>query len=913
VASFDDDLAEARRLLGEKRAADARAAALELAQDRLGCGDADRAVRALELADAAARSAGEVMTRVGVARLVAQAGRYEKARVELEALAGSAKGAAERAELDEAWGNLELLMGSPARALPRLEAAVEAQRRLYGAEDVQTAEALHLLGDAQRQLRDVGRAQAAYEEAQRVYRARRGEQDPATASLWNAIGVLRTGVGDWSGAEEAFRGALAAYEASLGPRHPEAVVVRLNRALAGWGRAREAPGNEACERAAPGYAAAALELRQALGAEHPSVAEALRTLARLETECGRLEQAGELLEQALAAQERTLGPAHRDTTLTRLEHGRLLARRGQLDAANAEIGSATAALAGALGAEHPLVARYQTALARFAAARGDAPAAHDLSHDAGRRIAQHIQRSFGAMAERERGFLAQDSLEVVGALLSVPEARPRETWVALLPHRDSVLRSLAASRAAVRGHGAETDALLAELEAERHRYVAAVLAATPDSASRAREIAKRIEALERRAAQTGAARLEPAAAEVIARACERLAPDAAVVEFVANDRTTREAAAIPVPAYDALVLRPEGCRVERVDLGPAAPIERAAARFDDAMQGGQLDEPAARAELGRFLLEPLASRTRGATRWYVIPDARLWGVPVGVLPDPEARERYLLERVTVAYLTSLHELAEAAPGAPDFSASLLVGAPEFGEGQGLTLPTPEGPCLVPPFVHLQGTLLELQAIRDLLGSSTVVTGKEATKERLEQELGRAPGLVHLATHGFFAGRAGCPSEAAHENGVLEDWVEPHPLLLSGLVFAGANRAPDEGILTAYEVAGLDLRGARLVVLSACDTGAGVRRRGQEVQGLRWGFRQAGVQALLTSLWRSNDAVTRRLMERFYRELSSADLASDGFRAAEALRRAQLERVADDARLGLARPRWWANFVVSGVL
>jgi CHAT domain-containing protein len=299
----------------------------------------------------------------------------------------------------------------------------------------------------------------------------------------------------------------------------------------------------------------------------------------------------------------------------------------------------------------------------------------------------------------------------------------------------------------------------------------------------------------------------------------------------------------------------------------------------------------------------------------VIPDARLWGVPVGVLPDPEARDRYLLERVTVAYLTSLHELAGAAPGVSDFSAPLLVGAPEFGEGNGLTLPTLEGPCQVPPFVHLQGTLLELQAIRDLLGSATVVTGKEATKERLEQELGRAPGLVHLATHGFFAGRAGCPvgDGSADGAGALEDWVEPHPLLLSGLVFAGANRAPDQGILTAYEVAGLDLRRARLVVLSACDTGAGVRTRGQEVQGLRWGFREAGVQALLTSLWRSNDAVTRRLMERFYRELSAPGLASDGFRAAEALRRAQLERVADDARLGLARPRWWANFVVSGVL
>jgi CHAT domain-containing protein len=518
------------------------------------------------------------------------------------------------------------------------------------------------------------------------------------------------------------------------------------------------------------------------------------------------------------------------------------------------------------------------------------------------------------MAERERGFLAEDSLDVVGALLSVPAAPARETWAALLPHRDSVLRSLAASRAAARERDPGSAALLAELEEERHRYVAAVLAGTPDSAARARESAQRIAELERRAAEAGAARIEPPAGEVIARVCERLAADTAVVEFVANDRTTAAAVAIPLPAYDALVLRPDGCRVERVDLGPAAPIDRAVARFDDAMQGGRLDEPAARAELGRLLLEPLTASLRGARRWYVIPDARLWGVPVGALPDPEARGRYLLERVTVAYLTSLHELAEPARGAADLSGALLLGAPDFGEGEGPILPTLEGPCRVPPFQRLQGALLELEAIGPLLGSSTVVTGAGATKQRLALELARGPGVVHLATHGFFAGRAGCPlGDGPDRTSVLEGWVEPHPLLLSGLVFAGANRTPDEGILTAYEVAGLDLRGARLVVLSACDTGAGVRRRGQEVQGLRWGFREAGVQALLTSLWRSNDVITRKLMERFYRELTSTDLPSEGFRAAEALRRAQLERVADDARLGLPRPRWWANFVVSGVL
>src|SRR5262249_37286487 len=48
----------------------------------------------------------------------------------------------------------------------------------------------------------------------------------------------------------------------------------------------------------------------------------------------------------------------------------------------------------------------------------------------------------------------------------------------------------------------------------------------------------------------------------------------------------------------------------------------------------------------------------------------------------------------------------------------------------------------------------------------------------------------------------------------------NPLLSSGLVLAGANRSSEDGLLRAEEAAGLDLRGAELVVLSACDTGRG---------------------------------------------------------------------------------------------
>jgi CHAT domain-containing protein len=83
----------------------------------------------------------------------------------------------------------------------------------------------------------------------------------------------------------------------------------------------------------------------------------------------------------------------------------------------------------------------------------------------------------------------------------------------------------------------------------------------------------------------------------------------------------------------------------------------------------------------------------------------------------------------------------------------------------------------------------------------------------------------------------------------------NPMLLSGLVLAGANRDPGKAVLTAEEVAGLDLRGAELVVLSACDTGLGMEAAGEGVFGLQRSFHEAGARALAVSLWSVSDAAT----------------------------------------------------------
>jgi CHAT domain-containing protein len=108
------------------------------------------------------------------------------------------------------------------------------------------------------------------------------------------------------------------------------------------------------------------------------------------------------------------------------------------------------------------------------------------------------------------------------------------------------------------------------------------------------------------------------------------------------------------------------------------------------------------------------------------------------------------------------------------------------------------------------------------------------------------------------------------------------------------------LVTALELAGLDLWGTQLVVLSACDTGRGDVKPGQGVYGLHRAFLVAGAETVVMSLWKVNDETTRSLMEAYYSNL----LAGQG--RATALREAMRT-----LRLVRPHPHYWAPFIAMG--
>jgi CHAT domain-containing protein len=202
--------------------------------------------------------------------------------------------------------------------------------------------------------------------------------------------------------------------------------------------------------------------------------------------------------------------------------------------------------------------------------------------------------------------------------------------------------------------------------------------------------------------------------------------------------------------------------------------------------------------------------------------------------------------------------------------------------------------------------------------------------------------AHLASHGFFADPSFRSTFLVDprlfqmtRRGERVGAAAMSPLVMTGLVFAGANRpeTPGRGIVTGEALVDLDLSSLELAVLSACETGLGDVAGGEGTFGLQRAFHLAGTQDVVASLWKVSDRATAALMALFYRNLWEKELAP-----AEALRQAQLELYRHPDKVpewaaglrgkfvevpgteagtappgpdGKAHPRLWAAFVLSG--
>ncbi len=180
--------------------------------------------------------------------------------------------------------------------------------------------------------------------------------------------------------------------------------------------------------------------------------------------------------------------------------------------------------------------------------------------------------------------------------------------------------------------------------------------------------------------------------------------------------------------------------------------------------------------------------------------------------------------------------------------------------------------------YLSGSRKEVESIAEARGNrkDSLLSGSWADEAAVRRMMERY-GIVHIATHGYFA------DDLDYGND-LAPMVSDVQLSRNCIFLSGAQRNledlyfdPDlpDGILSARELAGMDLSGVDLVVLSACQSGLGyVTADG--VFGLQRGLKTAGAGAVVVSLWDVDDVAAYVFFKRFYADIGSGMSVHEAF-------------------------------------
>jgi len=399
-------------------------------------------------------------------------------------------------------------------------------------------------------------------------------------------------------------------------------------------------------------------------------------------------------------------------------------------------------------------------------------------------------------------------------------------------------RALVDEEVALRAHIAEARAAASEAEDENDARRARAAAETADRAYRAFLDRVRKESLE----QASLMSVEPV---TLAETQALLPESTTLLEYLVSGREVI-----------VWVVEREATRVFRL------PIERSALVAEVQQFRAAIADRAALPAVqdrARALYDTLVAKALPAVhgdRLLIVPHDVLHYLPFAALRDPDGH--WLVERYTLSTLPSASVLRYVGDkGAGAGAATLAIGNPDLGPG-----------------LELRFAEREARLVADKRPAATVLVRGEATEARAKSLLGAA-GIVHFATHGELS--------------------ETDPLSSALLLAPGGG---DDGRLEVREVLGLDLH-ARLVVLSACETGLGKLSRGDELVGLQRAFLYAGTPAVVTTLWKVDDRASFELVRVFYERLAAAD-------SAPALRQAQVEVMKT-----FAHPFAWAAFVLTG--
>ena len=777
--------------------------------------------------------------------------------------------------------NLALLYDSQSRyveAETLSKRSLAIREKVLGLEHPDTANSLNNLAE-------IYRLQGRYVDAEPLFKRSLainekvfGREQPATATSLNNLGLLYLLQGRYGEAETLSKRSLAIQEKVLGLEHPDTAGSLNNLAVIYRLQGRYVDAEPLCKRS--------LAINEkVLGLEHPKTAISLNSLAQLYESQGRYVDAEPLYKRSLTISEKVLGLEHPDTAIILNNLASLYDSQGRYEQAEPLHRRGIAIQSRFLQEQLPLLPQSarQAQIQALDAAWEGAFTGADRSQSAAELALFSRLNRYGLLLD----------IEQRQALLSRAPGPTRQLA--------QEIAALTSQLADVRLSPPQRQALVARrdgLEQELYRQLPALKPQIVEPAQLAKAL------------PVGAALLE----------FQRYRPF--------DGRQQPEQRWGP-PRYLALVLTREGTP-RAVDLGAAAPIDaRIAKALATTEEKEEKREQGANPmalwqEVSAQIFPPaLLQLLGGSKQWIVAPDGELSRIPYTALPSPQDPKRLLADAIALRLITSGRSLVP--PATPSSSAPstrpLVLANPDYG-------PAPAGTT---PWWPLAASDREGRWIRNLI-NSTYYEQAEATTSKLTAAQG--PRVLHVASHGYFAGASSQPAPRppvplSFADGLTRSAFAGLPaaredaMLNSAIVLAGANRHlrpgslpagpassagsadADDGYLTAKEAAQLQLAGTELVVLSACDTLAGAQQSGEGLYGLQRALNAAGARSTLLSLWKVDDWATARFMQDYY------GLLKQGKGRMEALLAVQEAFRTNPPQRGWNDPRYWAAWQLVG--
>ena len=803
---------------------------------------------------------------------------------------------------------LEYNNGDIAGAADLAQQAVALAESLPGYNPVNLALLRANLAVALSAIGDHERARQALARVLPVYEAHLGEDHRETLWARTALGTAESALGDTASAAARFRDVCRRFE-SAGTLTSTGALTQARAGLATIAAARDPREALALARAAESAERSRPDL------SWKSVAELQAMQLRLHAELGD-----------------GAAVARLDTALARTLDSHAL--RGTAAESQAQAERALALVRVGRGTEAVAAARAGAALAR-----------------------ELVLRDVRALPQREALALAGTRSAPLDALLVLAadgRAAPADAWDELVRWRGLVGAEVARRRPPAAGAGAggapdAHDAWLAATRRLAREEVRTAGDASPAARDRLAGLRAAATDAERRWAALAPRERGQAVAPGLAEIRRALPAGAALVSLASVRPRGRDGRLV------AFVLGAQGT-VQLLDLGTEAALEAALAGWRELAGKAPVaglaaaDSLRARGDRLRALTwDRLLAAAGPARRVYVVGEAPLHRLPWGALPAGAGR--FVVEEgPEVRVLEAERDLLQGAPAAGT-AGLLAVGGVDFGAADGAREEAPapfaiaSSRAILPDcragepavFLPLPGTGREVEAIARVHERDVRLLRGEAASEAAFKRLAPGHRVIHLATHAvalddLCGGAAGADTRGvgglaplATDESRLGGSPQPAParpadgrtegprlgrrivLALSGANAADAATDENEGLLTAEEVATLDLRDTEWVVLSACESGVAGSWNREGSLGLTRAFRLAGARAVIASQWAVEDDATCEWMTALHRAR-----AAGAAEAGDALQRASREVLRARRASGASvHPYYWAAFTATG--